>query len=133
MNKKTLHLAATLTVLSTLVFGSPAHAQQSCNYPKGTFDQVYCDAKVLVRADDELNVTYQKLLKRLSAGGQQTLRQTQRTWMKERDGTCVATDPKWGSVVYGDCAVQKTTDRLNFLNDRLRECLSSGCQASKLR
>ncbi|GHG32370.1 hypothetical protein GCM10017784_27440 [Deinococcus indicus] len=110
-----------------------AQAQQSCNAPAGTFDRVYCDAKLLIRADDELNVTYQKLLKRLTPQAQQTLRQTQRNWMKERDSTCVDVDPRWGSVVYSDCAARKTADRLNFLNDRLRECLSTGCQPSKLR
>lgn len=124
--------AAFLLVLTNLMFFSPAQAQQSCNFPKGSFDQVYCDAKVLIRADDELNATYQKLLKRLSPSAQQTLRQFQRAWMTERNTECVSADGK-GTIVYSECAVQKTTERLNFLNDRLRECLSSGCQPSKLR
>lgn len=120
-------------LLPLLALGVPAHAQQNCNFPKGTFDQVYCDAKVLVRADDELNVAYRKLLGRLNAAGQQLLRQTQRAWLARRDRDCVEVDPQRGNVVYSDCAVEFTTTRLNFLNDRLRECASSGCQVGKLR
>nr|WP_272916910.1 lysozyme inhibitor LprI family protein [Deinococcus xianganensis] len=59
--------------------------------------------------------------------------QTQRNWMKERDSTCVGVNERWGSVVYSDCAARKTVERLNFLNDRLRECLSTGCQPSRIR
>lgn len=131
MRPHLLNSALTFTVLSFILLGG-AHAQQSCNYPRGTFDQVYCDAKVLVRADDELNATYQKLLKRLTPAAQQTLRQNQRAWMKQRDSNCVSADGN-GTIVYSDCAVRETTERLNFLNDRLRECLSSGCQPKKLR
>ncbi|WP_202409120.1 hypothetical protein [Deinococcus xianganensis] len=63
-------------VLSGCWFVGSAGAQQSCNAPAGTFDRVYCDAKLLIRADDEMNVAYQKLLKRLNAQGQQVLRHT---------------------------------------------------------
>lgn len=132
MQKTLLHFTALALVISPLTLGT-AQAQQNCNFPKGSFDQVYCDAKVMIRADDELNATYQKLLKKLSPSAQQVLRQTQRAWMTERDTECVEYDPNKGDVIYSDCAVQKTTQRLNFLNDRLRECLSSGCQPSKLR
>ncbi|WP_288480832.1 lysozyme inhibitor LprI family protein [uncultured Deinococcus sp.] len=120
-------------LLPVLALGTPAQAQQSCNAPQGTFDRVYCDAKVLVRADDELNVSYQKLLGRLNAAGQQLLRQSQRAWLAQRNRDCVEVDPQRGSVVFSDCAVEATTSRLNFLNDRLRECASSGCQNSRLR
>lgn len=123
----------TAALLPLLALGAPAHAQQSCNSPKGSFDRVYCDAKVLVRADDELNVAYQKLLGRLNAAGQQLLRQGQRAWLAQRNRDCVEVDPQRGSVVFSDCAVEFTTTRLNFLNDRLRECASSGCQVGKLR
>lgn len=128
---KLKEMAVTGIVLAILCSPTAA-AQQNCNYPAGSFDQVYCDAKVLIRADDELNVVYQKLLKRLSAAGQATLRQNQRAWMKERNTACVSASGK-GTVVYSDCAVEYTTARVNFLNDRLRECLSSGCQIRKLQ
>lgn len=123
---------AVLLVAHFGVFGT-AQAQQGCNLPRGSFDQVYCQAKVLIRADDELNATYQKLLKRLNAAGQATLRQTQRAWLAGRDTDCVQYDTDKGDLISADCAVDKTTERLNFLNDRLRECLSSGCQISRLR
>lgn len=133
MHKSVSSLMAAVMLVSSSSLWGQAGAQQACNFPRGTFDRVYCDAKVLIRADDELNVTYQKLLKALKPAAQQTLRQTQRAWVAERDRDCIGVSERWGSVVYSDCAVQKTTTRLNFLNDRLRECLSSGCQPGKLR
>ena len=86
-----------------------------------------------MRADDELNVAYRKLLGRLNAAGQQLLRHGQRAWLAQRNRDCVEVDPQRGSVVFSDCAAESTTTRLNFLNDRLRECASSGCQVSRLR
>ena len=53
--------------------------------------------------------------------------------MARRDRECVAYDPQHGDVVYIGCAVTLTTERLNVLRDRLRECRTSGCQPSKLR
>lgn len=117
-----------LLALSSLPLHSTAQAQNSCNYPVGTFDQVYCVNKVMLQADAEMNTVYQKLLKKLTSSAQQTLRQTQRDWMAKRDAECVD-----GYTVYVKCAHDMTVSRLNFLNDRLRECNAAGCQPSKLR
>lgn len=126
--KKNRFGLVTLLLLMALPLQSTARAQNSCNYPSGTFDQVYCVNKVTLQADAEMNVAYQKLLKRLSVSGQQLLRQTQRAWMAKRDSDCVD-----GYTVYVKCTHDMTVSRLNFLNDRLRECNSAGCQPSKLR
>ena len=72
---RTLWLAGSLALLS---HGSFAGAQQNCDQPRGSFDQVYCQVKVLVQADAELNTAYRQLLARLPAPAQQVLRQTQR-------------------------------------------------------
>ena len=117
-----------LAFLALSPLQSRAHAQTSCNYPVGTFDQVYCVNKVTLQADAEMNTVYQKLLRKLSTSAQQTLRQTQRAWMAQRDHDCVD-----GYTVYVSCAHDLTVTRLNFLNDRLRECTAAGCQPSKLR
>lgn len=121
-------LGGLLLLLTTAPLQSTATAQNSCNYPVGTFDQVYCVNKVTLQADTEMNTTYQKLLKKLSPSAQQSLRQTQRAWMAKRDRDCVD-----GYTVYVNCTHDMTVSRLNFLNDRLRECNAAGCQPNKLR
>lgn len=123
--------AAILLVAGTAVTGT-AHAQNNCNVPGNSFEDVYCLSKVFVKADDDLNVAYQKLLKRLPASAQATLRRTQRTWLAKRNADCTATDSKQGDIIYIGCAVDRTTARTNFLTDRYRECISSGCQPAKL-
>ncbi|MFD1734092.1 lysozyme inhibitor LprI family protein [Deinococcus malanensis] len=112
---------------------SSAGAQSNCDTPGNTFDEVYCLSKVLVKADDELNAVYGKLLKRLPAAAQVNLRQTQRSWLARRDSECTGRDSRLGEVIYTGCAVDMTVQRVNFLNARYRECMSSGCQPSKLR
>lgn len=124
--KSKLGLVA-LWLLALLPLQDTAHAQNSCNYPNGTFDQVYCVNKVTLQADAEMNVVYQKLLRKLAPSAQQTLRSTQRAWMAKRDDDCVD-----GYTVYVKCTHDMTVSRLNFLNDRLRECNSAGCQPNKL-
>ncbi|RJF71780.1 DUF1311 domain-containing protein [Deinococcus cavernae] len=128
MKRRVIALSVFSISLPFLGLTGSAQAQQSCDFPVGTFDQVYCVNKVTLQADAEMNVAYQKLLKKLTAAQQQTLRQTQRAWMAKRDRDCVD-----GYTVYVNCTHDMTVSRLNFLNDRLRECNSSGCQPSKLR
>lgn len=131
--QRTLGILTAATFLATsLTLTGTAQAQNNCNTPGNSFEDVYCLSKVFVKADDDLNAAYQKLLKRLSPAAQVTLRRTQRTWLTARNTTCTENDAKLGAVIYMDCAVDRTTSRSNFLNDRLRECLSSGCQPAKL-
>ena len=131
--QRTLGILTAATFLATsLTLTGTAQAQNNCNTPGNSFEDVYCLSKVFVKADDDLNTVYQKLLKRLSPAAQVTLRRTQRAWLNGRNTTCTENDAKLGAVIYMDCAVDRTTSRSNFLNDRLRECLSSGCQPAKL-
>jgi uncharacterized protein YecT (DUF1311 family) len=123
--------AAVLIVGSSMVMGT-AQAQSNCNTTLNSFEDVYCSSKVFIKADDDLNTVYQRLVKRLGASGQATLRRTQRAWVAGRNSECSEQDSKLGTVISMSCAVDKTTSRTNFLNDRLRECLSSGCQPAKL-
>ncbi|WP_424951533.1 lysozyme inhibitor LprI family protein [Deinococcus sp.] len=109
-----------------------ARAQTDCNVPGNGFDDVYCLNKVFLKADDDLNAVYQKLLKKLPASAQTTLRRSQRAWVAARNADCTERDSGRGAVFYIDCATERTTSRTNFLNDRYRECLSSGCQPAKL-
>ncbi|GGR14523.1 lysozyme inhibitor LprI family protein [Deinococcus ruber] len=132
MQRMLRNFTAAVLVAAGMTAGGTAQAQNNCNTPGNSFEDVYCLSKVFVKADDDLNVAYQKLLKRLSPRAQATLRRTQRAWVSARNTDCTATDSKMGDIIYIGCAVDRTTARTNFLNDRYRECISSGCQPAKL-
>lgn len=120
-------LLTTLLLSTTITIFSPAQAQQNCSNPKTDFDQNYCLRKIFTKADDDLNVTYKKLRARLGPVGRQKLVTTQRRWIAQRDAEC-----QEGGTTYLDCVTEKTISRTNFLNDRLRECLSSGCLINRI-
>ncbi len=46
-------------------------------------------------------------------------------------GNCSYSDGR-GFFVNMECATRTTVERVQFLNDRLRECSSTGCQPSTL-
>jgi uncharacterized protein YecT (DUF1311 family) len=82
-------------------------------------------------ADNELNTTYGKLAGKLDADGKKRLKAGQLQWLDERNNNCSRHE---GSAFYVnlECATDTTVKRGQFLQDRLRECVSSGCQNSKL-
>lgn len=126
-------LTATVLAVSTFCGFGPARAQTNCDVTGSDFEDVYCLAKTFVKADDDLNVVYQKLLKKLSPAAQPSLRRFQRAWVERRNTETSSKDSRAGTVIDLDLAVNMTTERVNFLTDRYRECLSSGCQPSKLK
>ena len=65
------------------------------------------------------------------AGGKQSLKSGQLAWIEKRNKTCSKREPS-GFYVNLDCATQTTIERAQFLQDRVRECVSAGCQNSKL-
>ena len=132
MHKRRNLLAVALLLATSVAMTGTARAQYNCTVPGNSFDDVYCLTRVYVRADDELTVAYQRLLKKLPASAQVTLRRTQRAWIAARNADCTERDSRRGDVIYIGCAVDRTTSRTNFLNDRYRECLSVGCQLAKL-
>ncbi|WP_256664470.1 lysozyme inhibitor LprI family protein [Pseudomonas sp. BAV 4579] len=78
-----------------------------------------------------MNQTYGELRKQLPAAQQAVLKQSQLAWIKQRDSQC-AREEADGYFVNLDCAVSLTDSRLEVLKERLRECASTGCEASKL-
>ncbi|GAA3999872.1 lysozyme inhibitor LprI family protein [Deinococcus rubellus] len=111
---------------------SMSQAQNKCEGDLTDFDAVYCYQKVFVQADKDLNTVYGKLMAALPGSAKNTLRTLQRTWIKNRDASSVIERDgfKYVSV---DHATEMTVARGNELNDRLRECLSSGCRVALLR
>ncbi|WP_020561128.1 lysozyme inhibitor LprI family protein [Thiofilum flexile] len=120
-----------LLTLSTFLFATSAFANSACDIPKNDFDGLYCLNKVYQEADAELNVNYKKLIAKLDAKGSSALKKGQRAWIEERNSSCSRRDSD-GFFINLDCATRVTISRAQFLQDRYRECVSSGCQNSKL-
>lgn len=110
---------------------SAAFANSACDKPVNDFDGLYCLNKVYQEADKELNENYKKLNEKLDDAGRKVLKTGQLAWMRERNQNCSRHEGEQFYVNL-DCAADTTISRSQFLQDRLRECLSSGCQNSKL-
>ena len=119
-------------MLALLVLASgSAFANSACDTPRNDFDGLYCLNKVYQEADKELNANYKKLSAQLDASGKQKLKSGQLAWIANRNDACSKRESS-GFYVNLDCATQTTIERAQFLQDRVRECVSAGCQNSKL-
>ncbi len=104
-----------------MVLSSVSYAD-NCARPQNTFDSLYCARKVFFSLDDELNLKYKSLMKKLNKTGKKQLKRSQLAWIRERNSECVV-----DNAVIVSCAVEMTRERVHFLNDRLHECKSVGC------
>jgi len=120
-----------LALFALLALSGPALADSACDHVTNDFDGLYCLNKVYQQADADLNAAYKQLVAKLDADGRATLRQHQLQWMAERNVSCsMRKDDAF--YVDLDCATKLTIDRTRFLQDRVRECISSGCMDSRL-
>ena len=108
-----------------------AFANSACDTPRNDFDGLYCLNKVYQEADKELNANYQKLAAKLDGAGKTGLKRGQLAWIQDRNKSCSKAE---ADRFYVDlqCATSTTISRSQFLQDRVRECSSAGCQNSKL-
>ena len=106
-------------------------SNSACDKPKNDFDGLYCLNKVYQEADNELNANYKKLTPKLDTEGKSALKAGQLAWITARNQNCSRRE---GEAFYVNlqCATRTTIERSQFLQDRFRECVSSGCQNSKL-
>ena len=118
-------------ILAFSLLSGGAFANSACDTPKNDFDGLYCLSKIYQEADTELNENYRKLYKSLDPQGKQALKDGQNVWMRTRNAECSEYDAK-GFLVNMRCATDTTIERNTFVQDRLRECKSSGCLNSKL-
>ena len=119
-------------ILFALLFCSSGSVfANSCDVPKNDFDGLYCLNKVYQEGDKELNENYKKLNAKLDSAGKKALKSGQLSWIEERNNNCSKREAT-GFFVNLDCATSTTISRSQFLQDRIRECSSSGCQNSKL-
>jgi len=117
---------------AVLMFASGAAlANSACDVPKNDFDGLYCLNKVFQEADKDLNDNYKQLAGQLDAKGKQSLKSGQLAWISSRNKSC---SKREGNDFYVnlECATNTTIKRVQFLQDRVRECSSAGCQNSKL-
>ncbi len=126
MNKSLVCGAALL--LATFAAGAQA---AGCGKPRNAFDTVYCAGNLFSQTDKSLNQTYSELRKQLTPDQQNTLKQGQLAWIKNRDAKCSREEGEMYFVNL-DCAITMSQERLDFLKERQRECSSTGCEASKL-
>ena len=110
---------------------SAVFSNSACDKPKNDFDGLYCLNKVYQEADNELNANYKKLTQKLDTEGKSALKAGQLAWITARNQNCSRRE---GEAFYVNlqCATRTTIERSQFLQDRFRECVSSGCQNSKL-
>lgn len=104
----------------------------NCDHTRNSLDAIHCSNIIYQKADKELNATYQQLVKKLKVNEKKTLRRAQIRWIKQRDQACTMNSVDMGEVIDSACLLDQTTNRTNWLNDRLRECNTVGCIASKL-
>lgn len=103
-----------------------------CNKTTSDYDVVYCSTKLYLQADKELNDVYKKLVGKLNTDGKKLLKTGQLAWIETRNHQC--TETRGDSILVNlACATQTTVERTQFLTDRQRECLSTGCMNNKLR
>lgn len=129
---KRLSVSTTFAVLSSfgLLLSTTASAQ-NCDNTRNDFDSLYCLSKVYQEADKDLNTSYSKLVKQLNSNQKAILKRGQLAWMRDRNDRC--SEYSGGSfLVDMRCATDTTTSRVNFLNERLRECRAGSCRTSRL-
>lgn len=117
-------------LLSVALLPIASHAA-GCGKPRNAFDQVYCASTVFSQADRDLNAQYSRLRAHLNASQQGSLKTGQLAWLKQRDQQC-SEEKDSGYFVNLECAVNMTQQRLAFLQERERECGSTGCVDAKL-
>lgn len=121
----------TLLIALALCASGAAAANSACDKPNNDFDGLYCLNKVYQEADKELNANYKKLSGLLDADGRASLKETQLAWIRDRNDRCSMREAR-GFFVNLNCATDTTIKRAQELQDRARECTSSGCRNSKL-
>jgi uncharacterized protein YecT (DUF1311 family) len=113
-----------------LVHVTGARGQSACDKPRNDFDGVYCLSKIYQQADQDLNDSYARLRQQLNPAEENELRSGRLAWLRNRDAECSRHEPE-GFYVNLACATKVTIARNQFLENRYRECISSGCLGSR--
>ncbi len=122
-----------LIVLVCILIPRLVLAGSNCDHPQNDFDGLYCLNKIYIQADKDLNQSYSELKSLLDEQGRKLLKKGQLAWIEARNANCSYRDAENGFFVNLDCATRTTIERTQFLLDRKRECISSGCLNSRLK
>jgi uncharacterized protein YecT (DUF1311 family) len=117
--------------MTGLSIASVSAFADNCDNARNTFDEFYCKDKLYIQADKDLNTAYGELMRALPNASKKTLKSVQLEWMRGRDSQCIE-ERDDEIVLFVNCRLNKTIEQTNFLQDRLRECKSTGCQPSRL-
>lgn len=120
-----------LIALALLAVSGAAFANSACDRVTDDFDGLYCLNKVYQQADVDLNAAFKTLNGKLDTAGKAALKSGKLAWMRQRNEECSMRKDD-GFYVDLDCASRTTIERTRFLQDRVRECVSSGCRNSRL-
>lgn len=118
MNKIISVLLLFAALVSTNVF-----AADGCTNPKKPYDQTYCMAKLFLESDSELNQAYNNLMSVIPSDVKKQLVTAERNWIHYRDNSCTM-----GGTIDVSCNFQVNKARLEYLQDRIRECKTGHCQ-----
>lgn len=126
-------IKTSLAILTSTAFMFPmlSWSAENCDKPNNDFDGLYCLTKVYLEADKELNNSYAKLTKLLNTSQKSKVKRGQLAWIRERNDQCSYNNDE-GFFVNMGCATRRTTTRVNFLNERVRECNAGSCRDSRL-
>ena len=81
-------------------------------------DQMECLGRKYAEADKKLNAVYKEVFAKLDTAQKKSLRESQRTWIKEKEAKCGALAKEEGTMAMVDaesCTVEMTVQRTQFI------------------
>ena len=120
---KQFAVTVSMACLAVTGFGVPAQAID-CAKAASQVEKAICANDVLLRADNALSQAYKAVSARLASENRQSLRQTQRQWIKRR-GWCENT----GQPI-AECILRETIDRTLQLSGRPHAGPGTGARIS---
>ena len=106
----------------TMLSFATAYAED-CKRSGDVFEELNCARTVFFELDDKLNTTYNNLMKELDNDGKASLKKEQTAWIKDRNASCSHILENGEESIVISCAVKKTRERLNYLQDHYAELL----------
>lgn len=120
-----MKLFALAALLLVFVSHGPQNQQKDPCQGETTAEMKMCAAKRYKQADDELNVTYRRLMAKLEDAGHRTsLKAAQQNWLKYRDSNCdfesyLNRGGSIYSVIVGECMISMTESRTKELKQEI--------------
>lgn len=116
-------IIALVSLSVTLFAPLAANAAGECDKYTTSYDKTYCFAKLFLASDKELNDAYKNLQALIKDPVKQQLKLTQRDWIKYRNSSCSSQ-----GMIDVDCNYKVNRERIEYLNDRIRECKTGNCR-----